>query len=282
MVLYYDIFRHPLRIDELRYLVGNKAEEGLIEALAQGWVQQQDRYVFRPGHQADCAQRRERSACAERTWPRARVAAGFLARFPHVRGVLITGSLSKQSASPGSDIDFLLVVAPGRVWTVKLALQAFRKSIPAAARESLCTNYILAEDALSIPAKSMYTAIELATALPMHGPAACTALLAENPWARRFVPGYDQAIARASWAAATPQTALKSRIEGWIPASADAQAEAIVTGFWDRRYAWLPESERKRRFQRGAGVATNHLHDFTEYVTAAYATRIADAGLPEP
>lgn len=284
MVLYHDIFRHPLRLDELVYLCGKPDEvaRGLAYAVAQNWVQTGGNWVFRPGRDADCAPRRERSACAERTWPRARRAAGLLARLPFVRGVLITGSLSKQSADPGSDIDFLLLVEPGRVWTVKLALQGFRRGMPELVRESLCTNYILSTDNLAIPRRNLYTAVELATAIPMHGPGACVALLQANVWANAFVPGYSASQSRAEWAAELPKSRLRTSAETAIPPQVEARAQSFVTSFWDRRYFWLSETDRQRRFQRGPGVATNHLHDFSGYVESEYASRMAELGVPRP
>lgn len=284
MVLYHDIFRHPLRVDELAYLCGKPDEisRAIGYAITQKWVQSRDNWVFRPGRDGDCGPRRERSACAERTWPRARRAAGLLARIPFVRGVLITGSLSKQSADPGSDIDFLLLVEPGRVWTVKLALQSFRRVMPELVRESLCTNYILSTDNLVIPRRTLYTAVELATAIPMHGPRACIELLEANLWVMQFVPGYLASVRRAEWAAALPGSRLRATAEASIPFGVEASAQSLVTSFWDRRYFWLSEVERQRRFQRGPGVATNHLHDFSGYVESEYASRMAEFGVPHP
>ena len=166
------------------------------------------------------------------------------------------------------------------MWTVKLALQAFRRTLPELARESLCTNYILATDTLAIPRRNLYTAIELATAIPMHGPLACVDLLRANEWAAGFVPGYPASILRAELATKLPPGHLRPALELLIPEGAEPRAQTFITRFWDQRYGWLPAAERQRRFQRGSGVATNHLHDYSNYIASEYAARVAEYGLP--
>ena len=280
LVLYFDVFRHPLRVDELASLVGTGAEAALHAAAATGVVVHDGRWVWRRGRPDDLARRRARAEEAERQWPRARRAAAFLARLPFVRGVLVTGALSKRSAAPDGDVDFLLLVAPGRVWTVKAGLHAIRRALPEAAREALCTNYLLATDALALPQRSMFHAVELATAVPMFGPEACGALLAANPWAAERVPGWAFPTERAAAAAPLPSPRLQQALEAASPTALEALGARSVQGFWARRYGWLPESERARRFQAGPSVATNHLHDFSGWVNAEYEARCAAEGVP--
>lgn len=271
------MFRHPLRLDELQALCGEDVSEAADLAAAAGLVEREGAWVFRAGRRADQARRMERTAEAERQWRRVRRAGGLLARLPYVRGVLVTGGLSKQSAVPGGDVDFMLLVEPGRVWTVKLGLHLLRRALPGRLRESFCTNYLLATDALPLPTRSMFHAVELATAVPLHGPEACTALLDANPWAEGYVPGFGFSRQRA--AAAVPIPSPRRIAEGIVPAGLDARAARLMTDFWDRRYAWLAPAERERRFQRTPSAATNHLHDFSGWVNREYADRCKAAGL---
>ncbi len=276
-MLYFDVFHHPLRLDELAALCGPDVEPAVEAALGLGGLERDDVWVFRAGRAGDRRRRVERSAEAERQWRRVRRAAGLLARVPYVRGVLVTGGLSKQSAQPGGDVDFMLLVEPGRVWTVKGALHLLRRVLPGALRESFCTNYLLATDALPLPAQSMFHAVELATAVPLFGPEACSALLAANPWAERRVPGLGFSRTRAELCTPLPSAPL--RLERLVPSALDPTAARLLTQFWDRRYAWIEPGERARRFQRGPSVATNHLHDFSGWVNQEYADRCGALGV---
>ncbi len=253
----------------------------MAEARASGAIDVDGVWVFRAGRGGDRTRRQERSLEAERQWGRARRAAAVLAAAPFVRGVLVTGGLSKLSAEPGGDVDFMLLVEPGRVWTVKAGLHAARRVLPGPLRESLCTNYLLSTDALALPQRSMFHAVELATAVPMFGSQACSALLRANPWMGARVPGQAFALARAEAAPNAPGAAIRERVEAMVPTAVERAGARAIDRLWERRYAWLSASERARRFQRGVAVATNHLHDYSGWVNAEYARRCAAVGLLE-
>ncbi len=284
MVLYFDVFRHPLTEAELTRLVSPgrphvvaAACDGLRRA---GLLEAEGAWRFRPGGAPHVARRRERARYAERVWPWAQRAAGVLRRLPYVRGLLVTGSLSKNSAGPDGDVDFLVLVEPGRVWTLKTMLQALRRVLPEPARELFCTNYLLATDQLVVDDRNLFTAVELATAVPLAGPAACVALLEANDWARRFVPGLDWSLERAR---ALPPDGLGAggARGGGVGDAVERGALRAWDAYWDRKYAWLDAGVRSQRFKRRGGVATNHLHDFQGYVLREVGTRFDAAGLHE-
>lgn len=280
MVLYFDVFRHPLRLDELAALCGAGIERAVEGACASGMVEREGRWVFRRDRGGDRARRSQRSAEAERQWRRARSASAALAQAPFVRGVLVTGALSKQSAEPDGDVDFMLLVEPGRVWTVKSALHLLRRGLPDPLREALCTNYLLGTDGLALPQRSMFHAVELATAVPMFGPGACTALLDANPWAADYVRGWVPLRQRAVVAPGVPHPRVQAALEVGVPRAFERIGAQAIDQLWEARYAWLSKPERDRRFQRGASVATNHLHDFSGWVNAEYQRRCAVEGVP--
>jgi hypothetical protein len=282
MALYYDVFKHPLTVAELSRLVGADAGPAVRALIRAGRVAQDGPHVFLPGRGAQVEARVARTRHAEEAWPAARRAARVLAGMPYVRAVLITGGLSKRSSGPDGDIDFLLLVEPGRVWTTKSALQVFRRALPERVRECFCTNYLLATDRLALDARNAFTAMELATAVPMHGADLCAALLEENAWGRAYVPGWDWAIARARAALDVPTGPARGALEAALPASVDGAALRAWDRFWDRKYDFLDDATRARRFRRTPDAATNHLHDFSGWVCAEFARRCEAAGVPLP
>lgn len=283
-VLYYDIFRHPLRLDELARLCGGDVEPAVVQLEAEGHVERDGRYVCRHGRLSQVAARRARSAAAERAWSDAQRAASTLARFPWVRGVLVTGGLSKQSAVDDGDVDFLLLCAAGSVWTTKSTLHVLRRGLPERVRNLFCTNYLLDEQHLLVDDRNAYTAMELATAVPMYGPEACTALLTTNRWAERYVPGYAWSIERARHAPALPARSARplERLVAPVRPRLEAVSMATWSRFWDQKYDWLPDEVRSQRFKRRPEIATNHLHDFQDYVLAEYGQRLAAVAVDAP
>ena len=290
MVLYFDIFKHPLTVAELERLVAPGQRDALVEVLAEleaaGQIASSGDYRHLPGCQENVARRQERARCAEQLWPRAKRAAAVLGSLPFVRGVLITGSLSKNSAMPDDDVDFLLLVQTGRVWSLKTLTHIARKVMPQPLRELFCTNYLLDVDSLSLDQRNLFTAVELCTAIPMYGPEACMAFISANSWAEQFVPGLDWSVERAGNARQQTRsrsvTAVESAWSGPLAQQAEKRALSLWDRYWRRKYHWLSESQRDRRFQRSATVATNHFHDFQEYVLREAQGRLSRAGLSEP
>lgn len=283
MVLYFDVFRHPLTEPELTRLVcpGDPAAVArACDALLQrGLLAGEGGLRFPPGGLRNVARRRTRARHAERIWPWAHRAAGFLRSMPWVRGLLVTGSLSKNSAVPDGDVDFLVLVRPGRVWTLKTMLQGLRRVLPPPARELFCTNYLMATDQLEVDDQNLFTAVELATAVPLAGREGCVALLEANAWAREFVPGLDWSIARAR--ALSPDS-LAGPGEPRAGGPAEAAAMRAFDRYWDRKYDWLDAGVRSQRFKRRAHVATNHLHDFQGYVLREVDARYRAVDLDRP
>lgn len=283
MVLYFDVFRHPLTEPELTRLVRPGDPAAVARAcdtlLSRGLLEGEGGWRHRPGTVRNVARRRSRARHAERVWPWAHRAARFLRSLPWVRGLLVTGSLSKNSAVPDGDVDFLVMVRPGRVWTLKTMLQGLRRALPHPARELFCTNYLMATDRLEVDDQNLFTAVELATAVPLAGREACVALLEANDWAREFVPGLDWSIARA---AALPPDDLPPPGEAAAAGRVEAAAMRAFDRYWDRKYDWLDAGVRSQRFKRRTDVATNHLHDFQGYVLREVDSRYRAVGLDRP
>ncbi len=276
LVLYFDVFRHPVRPQEAAWMCGGSVDDRVRAAVDAGLLQESQGFLVRPGRLATIQRRRERTAHAERLWPAAMRAARVLARLPFVHGVFLTGGLSKQSSEPGGDADFLLLVEPGCVWTTKTGLQVVRRVLPEAVRRLFCTNYLLSTDALVLDDQDVYTGFELATAIPLAGASACTAFLAANGWSRRWIPGLDWAVERAKGIPPGPRAPSALAVAA---RTMDQRLQGRWDRLWDEKYRWLPEDVRARRFKRSSARATNHLHDFRGFVVAEYRSRCLELGV---
>jgi predicted nucleotidyltransferase len=283
LVMYFDVFRHPLTQLELtRFIDPDHPDEVLscLELLlADGTLSRKEAFIYRPGMHETIPQRQTRARSAEKIWPRARTSAAWLYRIPQVRGLMVTGSLSKNSTQPKDDIDFLVLVEPGQVWTLKTLLQGLRKVLPEPVRECFCTNYLLDISCPVVDQKNMFTAVELATAMPMAGRESILRLLQANrDWVKAYVPGFDWSIERASKLRPDSDSSLHLPSSSWL----EKRAMSLWSHYWDRKYHWLDEDTRLQRFKRRPGVATNHLHDYQDYVLNEVSRRLAPLGLELP
>ena len=195
-LIYSDIFNFPLTVAEVqRYLIGQSASLSEIEScLATSTylaarLSQQHPYLSLLGREEIQVGRQNQTPILQRQWRAARRWASLLRLVPFVRGVLVTGSLAAQSARRQDDIDLLLLVEPGRLWTCR-ALVIGLVYLARLQRIELCPNYLMAltDPALTVTQRDLYTARELAAMRLMFGGAAYQRLLSLNPWLDEMLP----------------------------------------------------------------------------------------------
>jgi hypothetical protein len=204
-VVYADIFDYPLTLTEIhRYLTGACAPLETVSALvaAHRFLRPVGGYYTLPGRESIVQTRERREKEAPRLWREARAYGRIIAGLPFVRMVAVTGSLAMNNVEANADIDYLIVTTPGRLWLCRLLvlvvvrLAAFRGI-------SLCPNFLLTENALEIPAHSLYAAHEFVQMVPLSGLDVYQRMRALNPWVNDFLPNVDGLSPTAGEAAGT-------------------------------------------------------------------------------
>jgi hypothetical protein len=193
-VSYVDTFDYPLTTAEIhRYLIrlplsSSKLQETLNKsALFPHRLRRMGKYYMLPGREDVVTVREERQLKAERLWPEAVHYGRQIARMPFVRMVAVTGSLAVNNVGPEEDIDYFIVTANDRLWlcrafVILMVRWAARRAI------TLCPNYFLAERALQLQTRNLYTAHELTQMVPLFGLPVYYNLRRVNPWTFRFLP----------------------------------------------------------------------------------------------
>ncbi len=195
---YADVFDYPLTVGQIRrYLVRMPATRDEVQTalVSDPWltarVELHGEWVCLAGRSHAIPLRLQRGRHAEALWPSARILAALVARFPFVRMVAITGSLTMDNVrSARDDVDLFIITAPGRVWLArKLILGLVR--LAAILRLELCPNYLLSTERLAMPPDDLFTAHELAQMAPLYGRQAFADLLAANSWLREYLPNAE-------------------------------------------------------------------------------------------
>lgn len=275
-VAYADVFDCPLEIREIhRYLVGARASReavaSTVEALVPERLHRRGDYVFLPGREETVRTRIRRRRVSRTLWPRARKYALQVAALPFVRMVAITGSLARDHAHEGADVDLLVVAETGRLWVCRALVGLLARK---AAREGvvLCANYFLSEEALELDERTVYTAHELLQMVPVAGPKSYRELRERNRWTRRHLPNASNA---------TLPNDLPETGGGWVRRAAEAFLRTPVG-------AWLDRLERRRKWRRSlkenrdltearfdADCFKGHFDGHGRRTLAAYETRLA-------
>jgi len=190
-VLYGDIFDFPVTLDEVhRFCRLPISTEQLRLALAdeQGAgriVDEVDGFYVLRGREALVDTRRRRTARSRRAQRRARTLMRFVKYVPFVRGSLMTGSTATDNARQRDDLDYLVLVHPGRMWLVFGVLGTLQRL---GLGRVLCVNYYLSVDSLGLTEKSPYVARELLQALPLVGGDDVRKLYGDNGWIAEIYP----------------------------------------------------------------------------------------------
>jgi hypothetical protein len=116
--------------------------------------------------------------------------AQLISKFPFVRAVMASGSLSKGYMDEKSDLDFFIVTAPNRLWIARTLLVLYKRVFLFNSHKYFCVNYFVDEKHLEIEEKNLFTATELATVIPLYGSKQYENLHRVNAWLREFFPNY--------------------------------------------------------------------------------------------
>ena len=122
-------------------------------------------------------------------------AAAILAKFPYVKGLAISGSLSKNFADEYTDVDFFIVTAADRLWIARSFLQLLYKLAHLVGKGRwFCLNYYIDEKGLAISEKNIFTAMEIVTLVPMYGAKTMSHFINANGWVNNYFPLHKPAV----------------------------------------------------------------------------------------
>ena len=187
------------------------------------------------------------NALAEAMIKRAGSNARFLAGFPYVRGVAISGSLSKDFADETADVDFFIITAPNRLWIARSFLHAFKKLTFLFNKQHwFCMNYFIDEVQPAILEKNIYTATEIATLLPLYGTESFEKFYASNAWMNKLLPNH---IRRISSARPIKKNVLKFFVEKLFNNTIGEWLDNLLMKVTIRR--WNKKEQTKNQKARG-------------------------------
>lgn len=195
---YYDIFSYPLTADEIYYNLdeNHTTPEEVITELESLYsnqlIQFKGKFYLLNNDDSYIRRREAGNELAVKRLKTARRVSGFISRFPFIRGILLSGSISKGFMEEDSDIDYFVITHPNRVWFSRLMLMLFKKIFLLNSKRIFCINYFVDSENLEIQEKNLFTATELVTLLPTFGRDIYEELYKKNAWVKQFFPNYPK------------------------------------------------------------------------------------------
>jgi hypothetical protein len=286
---YFDIFDHPLRVSEIyRFLPSNGVTETDIqracttEPLKSRLSNIDDLFFLTDTSEQIVADRRTKERRARWLWQAAVFMSHIIRRFPFVRGVFVSGELSKGVASKGSDIDFFIVTSENRVWICRTMFALFKKIFLLNQKKFFCYNLITSERHLRIDDKNIYTAVEVVTVKPLFNENLFDGFIRANSWTAQYLPNMRRS-ARTSKPVIPATFLMEKMLSVVIPSRKFDVLDRWLLGkwksIWKKRYQELSPGELEQQFQCRRNISTAYVGDFLHSVIARYHHRLDQNGI---
>ncbi len=272
-IMYFDVFRHPLTLDEIyKYCQWHKCSlsevAAAIEELQEhGIVQNLEGFYFLEGAQAYINLRTERNQRALLYTEKAKRWSKFISGFPFVRTVCISGSLSKGTMDKDGDIDYFIITEPNRLWVARTLLVLFKKLFLFNSKKYFCVNYFIDTEHLSIPDRNLFTATEIVFVKPMCDVDIFSKFIKENKWASLFYPNAESfsnkipEIRNGAFKRVAEQM-LSGAFGEWL----DTMFFRITLNRWKKKFPHLSESTFEVDFRSRRHVSKHHPQGFQRIV----------------
>lgn len=292
VLLYYDIFQYPLSPAEILTFCGStgytqeEIEAELILLSEQGFVRCHEGYWYMQHQEQDVVERRlrmeERGA---HMWKIARRFGRLMRMFPFVRGVFISGQLSRYIADEESDIDYFVVTDPGRLWIVRTLFVLFRRTVLLNNRKFFCTNYYVTTDNLYIREHNIYTACEIASLKPLWNRELFETLQDENAWITEFYPHFSLNRMELKEGVSERTSVVQKLLESLIPATIanrlDKRFMHTTRTFLQQKFPGRSQFTYEHSLRCTPRESRAHPNDQAKIVLKKYNEQLRFYGIPE-
>ncbi|MFT5646806.1 MAG: hypothetical protein ACI976_001491 [Aureispira sp.] len=285
-LFYYDIFSYPLTISEIyefscyKTIDGtpmNQLEEILDELVQKGYLYKMDQFYALTNAPEWVQARKENNKRALKYLKRAHKMTRLMTCFPYVRGVFVSGSLSKNVMPLDGDIDYFIVTKPQRLWVTRTFLVLFKKIFLFNSKKHFCVNYFVDEDLLEIEEKNRFTATEIATVLPIYGNQIYQDFWAANQWLENYYPNVaprnlEQMLPeKQGWIQFFMEKILNTKLGDWL----DAFFMKRTLKRWNVKFEGMAAKDFKIALKSRRNVSKHHPRLFQQKVIQAFAERVA-------
>ncbi len=280
-ILYFSIFRYPLKVEEIHsytnYESVSETETELQHLVDEKILRKVDEfYVY--GSDLDSVIKRLRgNMYAKKAMKIAHKKAKFIAKFPYVEAVGISGSLSKGYYDNESDIDFFVITKPNKLWICRTLLMLYKKIFLLNSRKYFCVNYFVSTNAMEIEEKNRFTATELKTLIPMHGKAVFEQFYHNNDWIKNYFSKFEP---QRNSVLDTPKPGFSKGIEmvfdtkiGFIT---DALFKTITLTKWKSKFRHMNEEDFKIALKTTKNISKHHPSNFQKKVILSLNTKLEE------
>jgi len=276
VLAYFKIFEHPLKLREIAALCNisvQETEQNLSFLIEDEMIFGFEQYYSTSRNVAQYSGlRKVKEAEAEKYFIKLKKYAKLLATFPFVRGIAVSGSLSKGVMNPDGDIDYFIITKPGRLWICRTLMILFKKLFLFNSKRYFCVNYFVDENNLQIRDKNIFTATEFVHLIPVFEHSCIlNDFLFQNNWVHKYYPNLPD------WNRnylVQCNIKLKNAFELLLKTSVFNPLEKlchhITLYYWRKKFPNFKKEKFHLTMRSTKGISKHHPSDFQTKVLRAF------------
>ncbi|PHR49679.1 MAG: nucleotidyltransferase [Fluviicola sp.] len=275
---YFDVFQHPLTSKELAQLCSCDVEviKEQVEHL------EKERRCFIHGDYVSInsdvetlvEQRKFKEDEAGKYFSKLPRYVRLIRKFPFVKGIAISGSLSKNVMYEDGDVDYFIITQENRMWLCRTLLILFKKIVLLNSRKYFCLNYFVDEKNLKIRDKNIFTAVEIAYLLPVYNLELFDDLKKQNNWVSNFIPPVDLDISTIQLEKKKRSSVLEKIFSKNLGEKLDIYFMQLTYKRWQRKFSNFPKVKFDQTMRSERGVSKHHPKDFQNTVLSIYESKL--------
>lgn len=274
-VSYFQIFGYPPKIEEIhKYcdVIIDLAElETVLNDLSYlGYLQSEGPYYStstsirnQVSKRIDSEKRFEKKLKTIKRYAR------FVAAFPYIECVGISGSCSRGLFEVDGDVDYFVITTPGRLWVCRTILMLFKKVFLLNSKKYFCLNYFVDSTALRIPDENIFVAHEIKSMAPVNNQLLFDQFLDANLWTKQFLPNHSSlntTFLEKDHSKPLVKKLLETILNGKLGTALENWCFSITLKTWKRKFPDLQPNDFEQRFRSLKNVSKHHPRGFQNRV----------------
>lgn len=280
-ILYFSIFRYPLTLEEIHGYTNHndivETESELTNLESEEIIKKIDDFYVYNKDLDSVPKRLKGNFEAKKAMLIAKKRANFIAKFPYVKAVGISGSLSKSYYDKNSDIDFFIITEPNKLWICRTFLILYKKIFLLNSKKYFCVNYFISTSQLEIEEQNRFTATELKTLIPMHGKEVFEEFYKANDWVTAY---FSKFISNLSQVTNTQKPFLTKSIEFIFNSNIgqffDNLFKQITLKKWKSKFKLLNQEDFKIALKSTQNISKHHPSNFQKKVINTLNSKIEE------
>lgn len=274
-ILYFSIFNYPLQKDEIfKFSKTPKTEilEAELEELqSKNIIKNVDGFYIYKDTDSIVKRRQNGNQLAKQVLPKAFKRAQFIAKFPYVESVSLSGGLSKNYYDDEGDFDFFIITKTKRLWIGRTLLIVYKKLFLNNNKKHFCVNYFISNEHLEIHEKNIFTATEIMTLIPITGKDIFEKFMTNNTWAKSYLPNISRNTLETVLEVKKPlfTKAIQAICNTKLGNMLEVFFRKITVNKWQKKFTDLSKSELEIAMKSTTDVSKHHPRNFQKKVIHA-------------